>query len=171
MFSVGDLIDRGDKNIECLRLIKEPWFHAVQGNHEDMLISFMIHGNEPYCWDSNGGLWHYDADQKELYELARLANILPYAITVATKNGDMGICHAQPPTLNWLDVIEPDERSKQIMLWARMWIADKDMDDVGNITKTFHGHTPVKEVIQIGNVNFIDTGAVFTGTLTCVKIN
>lgn len=26
MFSVGDLIDRGEDSIKCLRLIKTPWF-------------------------------------------------------------------------------------------------------------------------------------------------
>jgi serine/threonine protein phosphatase 1 len=170
MFSVGDLIDRGNKNIECLRLIKEYWFHSVQGNHEDMLISHIIDGNDPSCWMANGGQWIIGQCMIELTELAHLAKALPLSITVETENGGVGICHAQPPTLNWLDAIEPDERSKQIMLWARMWIEDKDMDDIENAVMTFHGHTPVNEPKQIGNVNFIDTGAVFTGTLSCVEL-
>ena len=35
MFSVGDLIDRGDKSIECLRLIKKPWFYP-QNNKKSL---------------------------------------------------------------------------------------------------------------------------------------
>ena len=38
MFSVGDLVDRGPDSMACLRLLKEPWFHAVLGNHEDMML-------------------------------------------------------------------------------------------------------------------------------------
>ncbi|AWB34715.1 metallophosphoesterase [Orrella marina] len=31
--SVGDLIDRGPNSLACLRFLKQPWFHAVHGNH------------------------------------------------------------------------------------------------------------------------------------------
>ena len=40
VFSVGDLIDKGPKSLDCLRLLKRPWFHAVRGNHEQMLLDF-----------------------------------------------------------------------------------------------------------------------------------
>jgi len=170
MFSVGDLIDRGNKSIECLRLIKEEWFHAVQGNHEDMMIKAILKNEDIDLWEMNGGLWSHNEDINELVELSELARIMPLSITVKTKNGDIGICHAQPPSVNWSDVIDPDQRSKQIMLWARMWIADKDMGDVKGVNMIIHGHTPVDEPEQIGNVLFIDTGAVFTGKLTCMRI-
>ena len=32
--SVGDLIDRGTQNVECLKLLDEAWFFAVKGNHD-----------------------------------------------------------------------------------------------------------------------------------------
>lgn len=34
LVSVGDLVDRGQENLECLSLINEPWFKAIRGNHE-----------------------------------------------------------------------------------------------------------------------------------------
>lgn len=40
LFSVGDLVDRGPDSMGCLRLLREPWFHAVRGNHEDMLLDY-----------------------------------------------------------------------------------------------------------------------------------
>lgn len=59
-------------------------------------------------------------------------------------------------------------------MWSRSWIVDKSMEDVANIYKTYHGHTPVKDVVTIGNVNFIDTRAVFkqieTARLTVVEL-
>lgn len=36
LFSVGDLVDRGPDSELALEWIAKPWFHAVQGNHEDM---------------------------------------------------------------------------------------------------------------------------------------
>jgi len=38
LFSVGDLIDRGPHSLECLYLSASPWFYAVQGNHELLLL-------------------------------------------------------------------------------------------------------------------------------------
>jgi serine/threonine protein phosphatase 1 len=170
MFSVGDLIDRGNKSIECLRLITQPWFHSVLGNHEDMMIKAVLKDENIDHWLSNGGEWMIGQDKQELIELSYLLKCLPLSITVRAKDGDIGICHAQPPSLDWNDALDPDQRSRDIMLWARMWIADKDTDDVKGVNMTIHGHTPVDDPLQIGNVLFIDTGAVFTGKLTCMQI-
>jgi serine/threonine protein phosphatase 1 len=40
LFSVGDLIDRGPDSLRCLQLLEEPWFYAVRGNHELMMLDF-----------------------------------------------------------------------------------------------------------------------------------
>lgn len=40
LFSVGDLVDRGPDSLRCLELLSEPWFFAVMGNHELMLLDF-----------------------------------------------------------------------------------------------------------------------------------
>lgn len=38
LISVGDLTDRGPHPMECLALLEEPWFHAVRGNHDEMIL-------------------------------------------------------------------------------------------------------------------------------------
>lgn len=40
MLSVGDLVDRGPDSIGCLKLLEAPWFHAVMGNHEQLLLNY-----------------------------------------------------------------------------------------------------------------------------------
>jgi len=40
LFSVGDLIDRGQDSFKCIQLLAEPWFFAVRGNHEIMMLDF-----------------------------------------------------------------------------------------------------------------------------------
>ncbi len=48
IFSVGDLIDRGPDSIDVLNWLEKPWFHAVRGNHEQMLIDCISgHGDIP----------------------------------------------------------------------------------------------------------------------------
>lgn len=38
VFSVGDLVDRGPDSLGTLALLEQPWFHAVLGNHDLMLL-------------------------------------------------------------------------------------------------------------------------------------
>jgi len=173
LFSVGDLIDRGSKNLECIRLITEDWFYPVQGNHEDMMLSAVLDGKNVDLWLVNGGDWYIKLALDEQLMVKELCQIIretmPYSITVEAKNGDIGICHAQPPSIDWKNAVEPDERDIKIMLWSRSWITDQYQEPVSNIYKTFHGHTPASiEVIE--NTNFIDTVAFYTGNLTIVEL-
>ena len=46
VFSVGDLINRGPDSLGTIALLEQPWFHAVLGNHELMLLNYMG------CYDS-----------------------------------------------------------------------------------------------------------------------
>lgn len=41
LFCTGDLIDRGPDSFGALKLITEPWFYFVRGNHEDDLPLFL----------------------------------------------------------------------------------------------------------------------------------
>jgi serine/threonine protein phosphatase 1 len=41
VWSVGDLTDRGPDSWGCLRLLKQPWFHAVLGNHDALLLNHL----------------------------------------------------------------------------------------------------------------------------------
>lgn len=173
MYSVGDLIDRGPDSMKCLRLLKEPWFHAVRGNHEDLMISVILDNSGLWdqnpgdgLWVQNGGGWYLTVDKEELKELAVLASQLPYAITIDEK---IGVCHAEPPTLDWNDAIgEPSSYHKEKMIWGRNRVYRDLVTE--NIDITYHGHTILKEKTTRGNAVFIDTGAYFYNNLTVVEI-
>lgn len=55
--SVGDLIDRGPQSLECLRLLREPWFKCVLANHEQMALWRLTNTMYPASWMPNGGAW------------------------------------------------------------------------------------------------------------------
>ena len=42
LFSVGDLVDRGPDSEGCLELLEHSWFHAVLGNHDAMLLAWIL---------------------------------------------------------------------------------------------------------------------------------
>src|SRR3546814_10796357 len=76
IFSVGDLADRGPDSMGCLRLLREPWFYAVHGNHEDMLLDYAYPCVMPYAYNEagdqlfrNGGRWVLDRGKSEQDEL------------------------------------------------------------------------------------------------------
>lgn len=173
LFSVGDLIDRGKESLLCLKLIQQPWFHPVIGNHEDMMIQSLCEdsGGAYINWMMNGGDWFGETVAQEVELLAEQVKLnVPYAITVATPRGRIGICHAQPPSLDWNDVKAPTKKMLQTMVWGRSWLQTKDIEYVANIGRTFHGHTPINHPTLLGNVAFIDTGAFYTGKLTMMEL-
>ncbi len=59
LISVGDLVDRGAENVECLELITFPWFRAVRGNHEQMMIDGLSERGNVNHWLLNGGGWFF----------------------------------------------------------------------------------------------------------------
>lgn len=169
MFSVGDLVDRGDDSLSCLRLIKEPWFHAVRGNHEVMMCDAMVRRRDPdMLWFRNGGNWLTQENEEEVRDLCAITDNLPFAITLATSWGAVGICHGEPPK-DWDDFADAEDvygstyNLKQTTVWGRTKILSAGIWDVKNISYTIHGHTPTLMPVMMGNSIYIDQGAVFAG--------
>lgn len=134
LFSVGDLIDRGPDAMGCLRLLHEPWFFAVRGNHENMLLDYFYENAQPYAFKTaakvflqNGGHWVQELQVNELDELResllpRVA-VLPYVITVGSQETRFHVAHAELMTGNidqdhWLAVLAglPEDRTPQRIL-------------------------------------------------------
>lgn len=89
LISVGDLVDRGAENVECLDLITMPWFRAVRGNHEQMMLDALVNGGSFGHWMSNGGGWWHQLDSEQdvqlKYLLPKITN-LPMIIELVTGN-------------------------------------------------------------------------------------
>ncbi|RMD87345.1 MAG: hypothetical protein D6807_08065 [Alphaproteobacteria bacterium] len=167
VFSVGDLVDRGPDSGRCLALLEEPWFHAVRGNHEQMMIDVLLGGEDAGLWRLNGGGWFAESERATLVcRLRRLLPHLPLALTVDLSDGGrIGICHAEYPRLDWDEVesaigISPDRHR---MLWGREILAHALERKVAHATLTLHGHTPLPAPRRLGNALFIDTGLVYGG--------
>lgn len=173
LISVGDLIDRGDKNIECLQLLEEKWFACVQGNHEHMAINAVVNNNRAYfsCWVMNGGKWSLYIDYDEDIELKRLLKIAdeqPLIIELNTSLGEtIVIAHADYPSDQYTygkDVNAHD------VVWSRSRFENSDSSSIGGADMFIFGHTPVEDILRKGNRLYIDTGAVFNGNLTLIRL-
>jgi len=176
LFSVGDLIDRGPDSVKCLELLNEPWFFAVLGNHEDMLINAAKDPAEDMeLWVQNGGEWGLELDPTALAHYAAVLTKLPLVITVGEGINRFNVFHAEffGDDLA-LDRPGYSNHVREQLLWGRMLIRDPNKKDLHKgLSKSFCGHTPVKSPKQIGSHVFIDTGCGYpnrTGILTIVRV-
>lgn len=179
LFSVGDLIDRGPESDSAVYyILREPWFHAVRGNHEQMLLDAM----NPEYRDAagmhyiNGGAWFYGLPEVEQQCIALTLDELPFAIEVETDKGLVGIVHAEVPMNDWelfkARFADNEHRFSSVALWARNRIDYGKTTPVDGISAVYCGHTFVDKVRVLGNVHCLDTGACFDdGYMSIVQIN
>lgn len=167
IFSVGDLVDRGNQSRDAVNWIGQPWFHAVRGNHEQMAIEWAMTGRAMPrdIYAANGGQWFIDLPAGVQQAVAAAFLTLPLVIEVETSSGLVGIVHAQPYGYRWADFVASiaggDGYVADQTMWARGRISSGDPTPVDGVWRVYAGHTPVKAPVVLGNVHFIDTGAVF----------
>lgn len=162
VFSVGDLIDRGPDSMGALRLLNEPWFHAVRGNHEAMMVDALRSDDELAMrqWIANGGAWNYDHHGDELDALLAHVERLPLAIVVGNDGRRFNVVHAEfIGTDDELAAGGFDESKAAWMLWGRQIVAGNVLTSHLPKSPTYVGHSIVDEVCKFGSHRFIDTGA------------
>lgn len=179
LFSVGDLVDRGPESEEFYKWLDKPWFHAVRGNHDQMVVDASECGAESSeAWNHvmNGGVWFNGLPTVEQQCYAIMMKELPIAIEVETDNGLIGIIHAECPLGDW-DLFKSlfadnEHYFSQVAMWARSKISSANTSYIAGLHKLYCGHTVVDDVVCLGNVEYIDTGACFLGgKFTIKKIN
>jgi serine/threonine protein phosphatase 1 len=165
IISVGDLIDRGDKNLECLQLLDNEWFHCVKGNHEQLMEEYFKGSTIGTWWMYNGGGWYETLEPSlQLIATSYLDELdrLPYLITVPMTNGKkFHVLHAElfaeKGELIFDSDLEDVERFKlhaesylgdgEAVLWGRdIWgpLYARSLDNfvIGKIKRTlkYHAH-------------------------------
>lgn len=178
LFSVGDLVDRGPESDQALDWLEFPWFHAVQGNHEDMAIRWgkLVCNMDVQNYAANGGAWNIANTPEERASFSHAFSVLPMAIEVETASGLVGIVHAECPMESWTDFAEAlrtgwvrlsngelrNSRAAMDALtdactWSRARIQSLDDGIVDGVRAVVVGHTPMERMTSLGNTIFIDT--------------
>jgi len=179
LFSVGDLVDRGPSSIEAIDWIAKPWFHAVRGNHEQMAIGVAAGKHDLANYMVNGGAWFLALEDSRQKLVASILDTLPVCIEVDTDDGLVGIVHADIGGNDWAgfvsDLVAPisNNRRKAMLedaLWCRDRIQGERSGNVDGLHAMYVGHTPVKQAMSLGNVVYVDTGAVFGRSITVACI-
>lgn len=165
LVSVGDLVDRGAHSDAALEWLSEPWFHAVRGNHEDMLCMYQDGQCEARLYMVNGGGWFIGLTPEERAPIADRLKELPLAIEIETEHGLVGVVHADCPTESWsafrLALTHPEMGPRMAMActWSRTRAEGLSLGPVQDVRAVVVGHTPMERHTTMENVHFIDTGA------------
>ncbi|MDX2320399.1 MAG: metallophosphoesterase [Moritella sp.] len=162
LFSVGDLVDRGPDSIACLELLLKPWFFAVRGNHEEMLFAdedselARIHQHA-------GGEWFFQCSAQEQVRLKALVEEhCPVALTIESKFGSIGVCHANAP-VNWSELQHADLSCVELIkdcTWSKTQyqeVKQGNMFHINDVKLVIHGHVNCARVTTNLNQLWIDT--------------
>jgi len=180
LYSVGDLVDRGPDSFKCLKLIEEPWFKAVIGNHDDF-INIYFETLDTYQIQSsthlhirNGGRWFYDLTFEEQMYCKNLVDRLPYYYELEISNKKVGIVHAD--CLDDWDEFKNKlnknlYKTQELATWSRTRFYKNINSTIKNIDFVFFGHNIVENVIKAGNCFYIDTGAFANNKLTILNLD
>jgi serine/threonine protein phosphatase 1 len=176
LISVGDLVDRGPESDLVLEWLAKPWFYAILGSHEDMAIQYAARQIPAGYYSGNGGGWFILNPDYLQREIAEAFGRLPLAIELETDEGLVAIIHADCPYHDWPTFVRAystlGELSMERMhmvqhsLWSRNRHDFETTTEVTGVRAVVVGHNPGPAIRQLGNVIFIDTGAVRGGDLT-----
>lgn len=189
MFVVGDLVDRGPRSKEADNWIKQPWFHSIRGNHEQMAIDVYCAMYDLTGWENpqetialhiwNGGDWFHELDGDRQARIVAAFKTLPIAIEIETDEGRVGLVHAEVPDDDWNSFVTALlngsanlDHHLHYAMWSRLITRGKapGFEGVKNIDMVIVGHSVVKEAGNIHNVVYLDTGAYQGKALTMLCI-
>lgn len=183
LVSVGDIIDRGPESLECFQLLKQPWFKAIRGNHEQLCIEATLDPEMKRVHIDHGGEWLYQLPLEQQQRIVEQCLNLPIILEINHRNKKYGFVHADIHLNDWEafkqqilhdDYFTAGTRSAiQIALWQHGRIRHGLFDDryahVSGIDEIYLGHTVLKAPYQHMNCFFIDTGAGFPGGKLTIK--
>lgn len=101
LISVGDLIDRGNENLECLSLLDESWFKAIRGNHEQMCIEANIDVEMKDIHSYHGGAWLYELPIYQQQTVVEKCCNLPIILELHHNHKIYGFIHADIHINDW----------------------------------------------------------------------
>ena len=191
---LGDYVDRGPSSFDVVDLLIEAPLEGfeivhLKGNHEDFLLRFLEEdpGKTPEENLDEADLWFINGGDATLHSYKVPLLTLPFGLA-GLETARRAFAAALPPShmtffrgLEMFHVegdylfvhagIRPgvplDEQDDADLLWIREGFLDSDAD-FGHMV--VHGHTPEAETDVRPNRIGIDTGAVFTGRLTCLVV-
>ncbi|MFI5341730.1 MAG: metallophosphoesterase family protein [Candidatus Methylomirabilales bacterium] len=160
---IGDYIDRGPHSREVVDLLLQLPYPSIflMGNHEKMLLDYLA-GGDTSLYLLNGGLATIDSYGGDPGNIPQDHLGFFHGLRPMYETPDHLFVHAGIRPLVPLDRQE---------LKDLVWIRQEFYQFVGRFPKpVIFGHTPMRHVLLAEDRIGIDTGCVYGGKLTCLKL-
>lgn len=178
LVAVGDLVDRGIQNEDCVSLMDQPWFTSIMGNHEEMCIRSREDRAIFRCHFEHGGKWFYRLDSDTQQTIIDKFKTLPVVLEMDYNGKKFGFVHGHIEENDWeafkQSFNDPSIRgADQLAMWNRdrMEMGNAQYTHVQGVDAVILGHTVTRKVIKRDNCYYIDTGAVHWGTMTILDLS
>ena len=196
LFALGDLVDRGPRSADALAWMENGQIElSVRGNHEQMLLDRIDaaesdrEGRTPRTAHPLGMAHPWFARNVERSSWAKwkaMIRSMPFAATVGTRAGPIGLVHATPTSQCWEDMLAKLVERDSDTIWMALTSTARARNDarraeqegvplggrIEGVRAVLTGHAIVDEVTTTVNVWHIDTGAGFrNGRLTLARID
>jgi len=184
IISVGDLIDRGPESLQCFKLLDQPWFKAIRGNHEQFCIDSTLDPEMQSIHCKHGGGWLYGLDMTTRKSIIQRCKQLPIILEISHSGKIYGFVHADIHLNDWTKfkeavmlndyLLDGENSGMYTALWSQGRIKNllpTKYQSISGVDEVYLGHTVLDSAAQIHNCFFIDTGAVFNGNLTILLLN
>ena len=150
LVSVGDLIDRGSKSLECLsHFLFADNCEAVKGNHDQLMVDSLVNNDRQadMTWMMNGGDWALSHNLNYLRGLATETDKLPVFLDITFGDVQVGVSHAEFPYTSRGHLLDARTRNMLIATACTVNVAILDMmvDEAKDIKLALWGRRQVKE--------------------------
>ena len=179
LFGVGDLVDHGPHSIEATDWLGWPFAAVTCGDHERAVLGWLdSNGAGP---PPDGSAWLRDVPPSQHLRWRDALRAMPFAITIETAYGPVGIVHAEAPNRVWaraLELLESGSPSPIDDALLGLPVTNEQPEricskPVQGLRVLVHGHFPVRAVEISANRWNIDTGAGLApfNRLTLLEVN
>lgn len=171
LFSLGDVIDRGNNSVALLKRFKELGVYMCLGNHEHMLLESLLANDAAYynLWVENGGRWHTQVTADELRFVCKHLLKCPFSYLVNYKGFEIGLSHTVSKNWDWQAPSTNKAHTTAALLWDRDIVKQKLAIKNKTIDFSVHGHNTTDKPYWLGNSFHIDTNYL-SGKPTIVEL-
>ena len=177
LFGVGDLVNRGPHSKDAINWLDSRFEAVISGNREppirDWFRSKLLKAR------GRGTGWLRGVPPSDYQRWWKALSQLPFALTIETRYGPVGVVHAETPSPVWSESLELLESGSYSALDIVL-LGFEDKEDaqrararpVEGLCALVHGHFIVEDVENTANRWNIDTGAGFpNGRLSLLEVN
>lgn len=179
---VGDLINKGPKNVEVLRKVRSMDAYVVRGNHEEVVLREILRQKLDESYESQ---FKYNWAKELTDEVISYLQELPYTISIPSFNSIIVHAGLVPEVRledqdfrNMVSMRNLEKHGDKLVATSKVFKEDSlepESPPWGSVWKgpehVYYGHDATRKLQIYARATGLDTGCVYGGELTGIFLN